>query len=194
MGGTHFIECNSAAKDIWQFCTEREIWISAALILEKKNTQANRESRVFIDNKRWNCQARHISTSYKNLVEPPFDRSVSKLSAQVSCHTSWRPDPDETYVDVFLSHKKQFFYAFPLFSLITHWLHKIVSVEAEGMNDCFLLATQPCIAVMPDSRCGKDTSTATEHPQNARERAWGSSINKEDVANGFQIIRESLIV
>ena len=73
------------------------------------------------------------------------------------------------YVDFFSI--TQFFYAFPLFSLITHWLHKIVSVEAEGMNDCFLLATQPCIAVMPDSRCGKDTSTATEHAQNARERA-----------------------
>ena len=53
MGGTHFIECNSAAKDIWQFCIEREIWISAALMLEKKNTRLT-ESRVFID-KRWNC-------------------------------------------------------------------------------------------------------------------------------------------
>ena len=55
MEGTHFVECDSAVKDIRQFCIERETWISAALILEKKNTQANRESRVFIDNKRWNC-------------------------------------------------------------------------------------------------------------------------------------------
>ena len=54
MGGTRFIECNSAAKDIWQFCIEREIWISVALISGKNNTQADRESRVFIDNKRWN--------------------------------------------------------------------------------------------------------------------------------------------
>ena len=53
--------------------------------------------------------------------------------------------------------------------------------------------TQPCIAVMPDRRCAKDTSTATEHARNARERARGSSINK-DVSNGFQIIRESLKV
>ena len=52
-GGTHSIECNSAAKDIWQFCIEREICISAALIPGKKNTQA--ESRVFVGNKRWNC-------------------------------------------------------------------------------------------------------------------------------------------
>ena len=55
-------------------------------------------------------------------------------------------------------------------------------------------ATQPCIAVIPDSRCAKDTSTATEHAQNARERARGSSINKEDVPNSFQIISESLKV
>ena len=85
----------------------------------------------------------------------------------------------------FRSHGKQFFYAFPLFSLIAHCPHKIVRVEAEGMNDCFLLAFQPCIAVMPDSRCAMDTSTATEHARNARERAQGSSIDKEDVRNGF---------
>ena len=40
--------------------------------------------------------------------------------------------------------------------------------------------TQPCIAVMPDRRCVKDTSTATEHAQNSRQRASGSPINKED--------------
>ena len=52
--------------------------------------------------------------------------------------------------------------------------------------------TQPCIPVMPDNGCAKDTSTATEHAQNAREKARGSSINKDDAPNGFQIIRESL--
>ena len=54
--------------------------------------------------------------------------------------------------------------------------------------------TQPCIAVMPDTKCAKDTYTATEHARNARERARGSSINKEDVPNSFQIISESLKV
>ena len=34
MVGTDSIECNSAAKDIWQFCIEREICISATLIPE----------------------------------------------------------------------------------------------------------------------------------------------------------------
>ena len=38
MGGTHSIKCNSATKNIWQFCIERDIWISAALIPGKNNT------------------------------------------------------------------------------------------------------------------------------------------------------------
>ena len=52
--------------------------------------------------------------------------------------------------------------------------------------------THPCRAVTPDSRRAKDTSTATDHAQNARERARVSSINKEDVPNSLHIIRESL--
>lgn len=76
-----------------------------------------------------------IPARYTSLAEPPFDRFVSKLNAQVSCYASWRPDPGATYVD-----GKQFFYAFPLFSLISHCLPKIVRVDAEGMNDCFILA------------------------------------------------------
>ena len=84
----------------------------------------------------------NISTSYKNLVEPPFDPFISKLNAQVSCYASWRPDPDP-----FQLHGKQFFHAFLLFNLIFHCLHKIVRVEAEGMMTVFLWPTQPCIAV-----------------------------------------------
>ena len=45
----------------------------------------------------------------------------------------WRPDPGATYVDVFRLHGKQFFYDFPLVSLISHYLHKIIRVEAEGI-------------------------------------------------------------
>ena len=166
MGGTHSIECNSAAKDIWQFCFEREICISAALIPGENNTQAGRESIELLMIRGGIAKARHISTSYKNLVEPLFDPLVSKVNAQVSCYASWRPDPDP-----FQLHGKQFVYTFPLFSLISHCLHKIVRVKAEGLMNVSSWPTQPCLAVTLDSRCAKDNSTATENASNARERA-----------------------
>jgi len=85
MGGTHSIECNSAAKISGSFVI-REICISESLILGKNNTMI----RGGIAN------AGHISTSYKNLVEPPSDLFVSQLNAQVSCYASWRPDSGAT--------------------------------------------------------------------------------------------------
>ena len=48
MESTLFIECNSAAKIIWQFCIEREIWISAALISGKNNTLTESLQFLFI--------------------------------------------------------------------------------------------------------------------------------------------------
>ena len=86
MGGTRFIECNSAAKDTWQFCIEREIWISAALIPGKNNTQADRESRFFINNKRWNCLRPDIFQQVTKIWLNHLLTSVSKLNAQVSCY------------------------------------------------------------------------------------------------------------
>ena len=55
---------------------------------------------------------------------------------------SWRHDPGATYVDVFFNHmgNKKNCYAFPLFSLISHGLYEKARVEAEVINDCFLLA------------------------------------------------------
>ena len=55
MGGTCFIECNYAATDIWQFCIEREIWISAALIQGRIILRLTESLEFFIDNTRWNC-------------------------------------------------------------------------------------------------------------------------------------------
>ena len=53
MGGTHSMKCHSVAKTIWLFCMERKKWLSAAHIPGKDNITADRESRVFSDNKEW---------------------------------------------------------------------------------------------------------------------------------------------
>ncbi|XP_068738595.1 uncharacterized protein [Montipora capricornis] len=53
MGGTHSRECNTIAKDIWQWCIDKQIWLTAAHIPGTKNVEADRESRVFSDNKEW---------------------------------------------------------------------------------------------------------------------------------------------
>lgn len=144
MGGTHSMECNSVAKEIWLFCIQREIWISAAHIPGKDNIQADRESRVFIDNKEWMLRQDIFGKITEIWGEPTIDLFASRLNAQVACYASWRPDPGATYVDAFsISWENQFFYAFPPFSLIARCLQKIAMEKAEGIMIVPVWPTQP---------------------------------------------------
>ena len=108
------MECNSVAKEIWLFCITRQIWISAAYIPGKKNIQADKESRVFHDNKEWMFRPDLFQLLTTIWGEPSIDLFASRLNAQVPCCASWKPDPEAAYVDAFsISWKKQFFCAFP---------------------------------------------------------------------------------
>ena len=45
MGISHSEKCNSLAKQVWEWCIERQIWISAAHIPGRDNFVADFESR-----------------------------------------------------------------------------------------------------------------------------------------------------
>ena len=87
------IECNCAAKDIWKFLL-RERSACVQLLSQGRIILRLTESLEFLLIIRGGvAKARHISTSYKTPIKPPFDLFVSRLNAQVSCYASWRPDP-----------------------------------------------------------------------------------------------------
>lgn len=46
MGTSHFDSCNSIAKDIWEWCVARNIWLSIAHIPHKQNLVAEFESQT----------------------------------------------------------------------------------------------------------------------------------------------------
>ena len=62
MGGIKSPECDTLAKEIWQFCITNNAWLSAAYIPGKNNTTADRLSREFND-QTMDAKARHFSTS-----------------------------------------------------------------------------------------------------------------------------------
>ena len=49
MGSSKSPECNSVARQIWDYCVECDIWISASHLPGCDNTEADRESRHFND-------------------------------------------------------------------------------------------------------------------------------------------------
>ena len=133
MGGTHSRECNTIAKDIWQWCIDKQIWLTAAHIPGTKNVEADRESRVFSDNKEWMIRPDIFRKITDIWGDPSIDLFASRLNHQVSCCVSWKPDPGAAFIDAFsITWDKQLFYAFPPFSLIARCLQKIQTDSAEG--------------------------------------------------------------
>ena len=145
MGGTHSIECNTIAKDIWQWCIDKQIWLTAAHIPGTKNVEADRESHVFSDNKEWMIRP-DIFRKITDIWGDPFiDLFASRLNHQVSCYVSWKPDPGAAFIDAFsITWDKQLFYAFPPFSLIARCLQKIQTDSAEGFMIAPMWPTQSC--------------------------------------------------
>ena len=86
MRGTQSMECHSVAKTIWLFCMERKIWLSAAHIPGKDSITADRESRVFSDNKEWMLSTHLFQEIVATWGEPTIDLFASRLNKQVACY------------------------------------------------------------------------------------------------------------
>ena len=134
MGGTHSREYNSIAKDIWQWCIDKQAWLTAAYIPGTKNVEADRESRLFADNKEWMIRPDIFRKIADIWGEPSTDLFATRINHQVSCYVSWKPDPGATFIASFsITWDKQLSVcAFPPFSLITRCLQKIQTDSAEG--------------------------------------------------------------
>ena len=134
MGGTRAPECNKVTYEIWQWCINKGIWLSAAHIPGRDNKVADFKSRNFIDNKEWSLCDKKFNSIVKHLFLPEIDLFASRLNKKVDKFISWKPEPGCWAVDAFSvnwSHLR--FYAFPPFKLIGRVLAKIQKEEATGI-------------------------------------------------------------
>ena len=53
MGGLVSNPCNHLTKEIWAYCTDQKIWLSAVHILGKDNNTADYMSRLLNENTEW---------------------------------------------------------------------------------------------------------------------------------------------
>ena len=132
MGGTHSNLLNKIAKDIWFWCIERKIWLSATHIAGVTNEVADKASREFNDHTEWKLNP----CVFKELVNvwgmPDVDMFASHTNFQVKPYVAWKSDPEAMAIDAFtLNWQNYFVYCFPPFSLIAQVLRK---VKEEGVR------------------------------------------------------------
>lgn len=65
MGGIQYTTLNRLARNIWQWCEEKEIWIVASYIPSQENTDADRESRRTNIDTEWEL----VNFAFKKIVD-----------------------------------------------------------------------------------------------------------------------------
>ena len=144
MGGTKSHECNELAKQMWQWCVDRDIWLTATHLPGVENVIADKKSRVFQDHTEWMLNKAAFDKLCEFYGIPQIDLFASRLNAQLPVYVSWKPDPGAVAIDAFTQDwSKFFFYAFPPFCLITACLQKIEIENAEGVMVVPKWPTQP---------------------------------------------------
>lgn len=134
MGGIQFPHLNTLARDIWQWCESKQLWLCASYINTKDNVEADEESRKTNPDGEWELSGAAFNRIVKKLGTPQIDLFASRTNAKCPEYVSWRQDPDALSVDAFtISWKEKFFYAFPPFCLILNCIQKIIQDRATGI-------------------------------------------------------------
>ena len=124
MGTSHSAPCNGLEKEIWEWCIDRNIWLSAAHIPGVLNIKADFESRRTNDNMEWMVDRAYLNNGLSQLsLHLNIDLLASRLNDQFPQYVWFKPDPGGVAVDAFsLNLRYLKFYAFPPFSVINAFL------------------------------------------------------------------------
>ena len=94
MGTSHSDSCNSLAKEIWEWCIARDIWVSIAHIPGKQNLVADFESRRNQREAEWRLGKAALQNALSRLnFQPDIDLSASRINYLFSevCFLQTRP-------------------------------------------------------------------------------------------------------
>ena len=78
MGGTRSAICNIIPEEIWTWCAERNLWISAAFIPGRENANADEASRKFYDNLEWKLSTNVFKIITNRFGLPTIDLFTSR--------------------------------------------------------------------------------------------------------------------
>ena len=134
MGGSHSVQCNAIAREIWTWCRVKNIWLTATHIPGSLNWGADRESRTFNDRTEWQLSSTIFDMCIKRWGKPEVDMFASRLNHQFKPYVSWRPDPEACAVDAFSQNwHNKFLYLFPPFSVLGRVVQKIREEGAKAI-------------------------------------------------------------
>ena len=130
-GGSKNEPCDDIAKDIWEFCERRDLWVIAAHIPGKENVEADEESRAQ-GHTEWELPDETFQCIVTRWGQPTVDLFASRLAHKLDTYYSWHPDPGAEAIDALSIPWPNDYYAFPPFSLNLRVAQKALAEGVQG--------------------------------------------------------------
>lgn len=113
-------------RTIWEWCIDRNIWLSAVHIPGSTNCEADALSRVLSDDMEWKLHTDIFADVSRTFASLRTDLFASRLNCQLPHYASYMPDPQACAVDAFtIPWIGIHCYAFPPFSILTRVFQKV---------------------------------------------------------------------
>jgi hypothetical protein len=97
-GGTRSPSLTSLTLELWNWCLQQSILITAEHLPGVLNVQADKESRTFVDSSDWKLQPQILQPFLK---DREIDLFATSLTNQLKHYVNWRPDPHAVATDAF---------------------------------------------------------------------------------------------
>ena len=134
-GGSKSLKLNAISVDLWHWCLDHNIMISAEHIPGKFNIQADFLSRNIDNSGEWGLSVDVFQKiiDHFNIV-PSIDLFASRLNHKCLRYVSWLPDPGSICTDALMQFfEGEMFWAFPPFNLLSKFLQKVDLEKLEGI-------------------------------------------------------------
>ena len=132
MGGMVSLSMDRLAKELWEWCLNRDIFISAIYIPGKDNVRADYYSRNFSDSTEWSLKQEIFNRICKQFFQPNIDLFASDLNRKLEKYVSWFSGESSFGYDAFSMPWNELTpYLFPPFSLIGKVMNKVVTDQVD---------------------------------------------------------------
>ena len=179
LGGTVSAQATKLARELWMWCLQRDILLTAQHIPGKENVIADRESRVMKDRSDWMLNPVIFHRIQKLFPDLEIDLFATRLSHQLPRFYSWRPDPLAEATDAFLQDWGPLRgYANPPWNLVGRVL---ANVESQGVELVILIApiwpSQPWVSQATEPINLEPTEDRSSTSGNNRGSSGSNSIS-----------------
>ena len=138
---------NALARQFWEWCEQRNIWVSAFHIpgeLNKRADSLSRKKRKCNEDMEWAIQINIYEKICDKLGYSDIDLFASAKNHKHRRYVSYMPEKEAMAINAFsINWKYKLHYAFPPFSVIGRVLQKMCDEEAEVVMVAPIFPSQP---------------------------------------------------